>query len=39
MKSSHHLFHERASKGHGSSPGYVTNFFAKQNNILGLGAL
>ena len=24
MKSSHHLFHDRASKGHGSSPGFAS---------------
>ena len=24
MKSSHHLFHGRASKGHGSSPGFTS---------------
>ena len=24
MKSSHHLFHDRASKGHGSSPGFTS---------------
>ena len=24
MKSSHHLFHNRASKGHGSSPGFTS---------------
>ena len=27
MKSSHHLFHGRARKGHGSSPGFTSQTF------------